>query len=106
MRRLLIAVAVFAAHLLSRHPPPTNSIRVAPVCHALVKPTDTSFDRMLTRKGPDLWFAGSKFNAEWLVAWLQDPKPIRPAGYPYFKMIKKGTRMICRILPRSHRTRS
>jgi cytochrome c551/c552 len=61
-------------------------------CHALTKPTDTSLDRLLTRKGPDLWFAGSKFNKEWLVSWLQDPKPIRPAGYPYFKNIKKGAK--------------
>ena len=39
-------------------------------CHALAKPTDTSLGRLLTRKGPDLWFAGSKFNKEWLVGWL------------------------------------
>ena len=59
-------------------------------CHALTKPTDTSFDRLLTRKGPDLWYAGSKFNADWLTSWLQDPKPIRPAGYPYFETITVG----------------
>ncbi len=44
----------------------------------------------MTRKGPDLWYAGSKFNADWLLAWLQDPKPLRPAGYPYFQTIKQG----------------
>src|SRR3569623_671981 len=44
----------------------------------------------MSRMGPDLWYAGSKFNADWLVTWLQDPKPIRPAGYPYFKTIKEG----------------
>ena len=47
-------------------------------------------DRPWTRKGPDLWYAGSKFNADWLVAWLQNPKAIRPAGYPYFKTIMNG----------------
>jgi len=59
-------------------------------CHALAKPADASFERMRTRKGPDLWYAGDKFNADWLTAWLQDPKPIRPAGYPYFDHIRKG----------------
>ena len=47
-------------------------------------------DRPWTRKGPDLWYAGSKFNADWLVAWLQNPKAIRPDGYPYFKTIMNG----------------
>lgn len=32
-------------------------------------------------KGPPLWFAGSKFKAEWLSAWLADPKPIRRVKY-------------------------
>jgi mono/diheme cytochrome c family protein len=59
-------------------------------CHALTKPGDPSLERLISRKAPDLWYAGSKFNAAWLVKWLQDPKPIRPAGYPYFKTITKG----------------
>ena len=59
-------------------------------CHALSRSTDALKDRILTRKAPDLWYAGSKFNADWLLAWLQDPKPLRPAGYPYFKTIKEG----------------
>jgi cytochrome c2 len=60
-------------------------------CHALTKPADMSLERIWTRKGPDLWYAGSKFNQDWLVKWLQDPAPIRPAGYPYFKNVKEGT---------------
>jgi cytochrome c2 len=59
-------------------------------CHALTKPADASFERMRQRKAPDLWYAGDKFNADWLTAWLQNPKPIRPAGYPYFAHIRKG----------------
>jgi cytochrome c2 len=59
-------------------------------CHALTKPTDTSLDRLWTRKGPDLWYSGNKFKEDWLSNWLQDPKPIRPAGYPYFNTIKQG----------------
>lgn len=33
------------------------------------------------KKGPELWYAGSKFQKAWLEAWLQDPKPIRPLKY-------------------------
>lgn len=59
-------------------------------CHALAKPTDTSIDHLWERKAPDLYYAGVKFNRDWLVEWLQDPKPIRPAGYPYFKNVVQG----------------
>jgi cytochrome c551/c552 len=90
MKGLLLAVAGLTAAFLSSASAADKLDPSCAGCHALVKPTDTSLDRLLTRKGPDLWFAGSKFNKDWLVSWLQDPKPIRPAGYPYFKMIKKG----------------
>ncbi|MFQ5482315.1 MAG: c-type cytochrome [Nitrospinaceae bacterium] len=33
------------------------------------------------RRGPDLFFAGDKFQEPWLLQWLQQPQPIRPAGY-------------------------
>lgn len=59
-------------------------------CHALQRPAAPSIERIQTRAGPDLWYAGDKFNAEWLAGWLQGPKPIRPAGYPYFRTIKAG----------------
>lgn len=59
-------------------------------CHALTKPAVTSIDSLWERKAPDLYYAGVKFNRDWLVNWLQDPKPIRPAGYPYFKTIVPG----------------
>lgn len=39
-------------------------------------------------EGPDLYYAGSKFNKPWLVKWLQDPARIRPAGEFYTKHIK------------------
>jgi mono/diheme cytochrome c family protein len=91
MRRLLLAAAGFAAALLGEAHAADGLDASCAACHALAKPADTSMDRLWTRKGPDLWYAGSKFNAEWLVGWLQDPKPIRPAGYPYFKTIKEAT---------------
>jgi len=59
-------------------------------CHALKKPQDTSLNYIWERKAPDLYYAGIKFQREWLVHWLQDPKPIRPAGYPYFKNVVPG----------------
>lgn len=59
-------------------------------CHALTPPADKSLDRIWTRKGPDLYYAGVKFNREWLVEWLQKPSVIRPAGYPYFKDVVAG----------------
>lgn len=59
-------------------------------CHALTKPADASVDRLWTRKGPDLWYAGDKFNREWLVDWLQAPTAIRPGGVLWFKHAKPG----------------
>lgn len=59
-------------------------------CHALTKPAAPSVDRLWSRKGPDLWFAGDKFNREWLVGWLQKPTPIRPGGVLWFKHAKAG----------------
>ena len=67
MKRLLFAVAgliaAFSGEALADGLDPSCSS-----CHALTKPTDTSLDRLWTRKGPDLWYAGSKFNADWLTA--------------------------------------
>lgn len=59
-------------------------------CHALTKPADATVDRLWARKGPDLWYAGDKFNREWLVGWLQKPTVIRPGGVLWFKHAKPG----------------
>ncbi len=51
-------------------------------CHLMAGPnTDKTFADKLKRKGPDLWFAGSKFKKDWLTGWLKDPKPVRPMEY-------------------------
>lgn len=51
-------------------------------CHYTQGPAkEKSIADQLAKKGPELWYAGSKFQKEWLVAWLQDPKPIRPLKY-------------------------
>lgn len=51
-------------------------------CHAVAapKPEERTLAAYATRKGPDLFYAGSKYRPEWLHRWLAHPIPIRPAG--------------------------
>lgn len=51
-------------------------------CHAMTKPNyeELGISERLDRKGPHLYYAGDKFNKEWLVSWLESPERIRPAG--------------------------
>lgn len=47
-------------------------------CHQTAGPSKVkSIGDRLEQKGPDLWFAGSKFKAAWLREWLAKPTPIR-----------------------------
>lgn len=47
-------------------------------CHYTEGPArEKTIDDQLAKKGPELWYAGSKFQKDWLAAWLSDPKPIR-----------------------------
>jgi mono/diheme cytochrome c family protein len=57
-------------------------------CHAVAKPAQQDLKHLWERKGPDLHYAGDKFQREWLVAWLQNPVPIRAAGVMYSKVVK------------------
>lgn len=51
-------------------------------CHKTAGPaSEKTFEDKLKKKGPDLWFAGSKFKKEWLVEWMQNPQPIRSLEY-------------------------
>lgn len=59
-------------------------------CHAVAKPDKATLDRLWERKGPDLHYAGDKFNKEWLVGWLQNPSTIRPGGVMYSRLAKPG----------------
>ncbi|MDP6342762.1 MAG: c-type cytochrome, partial [Alphaproteobacteria bacterium] len=51
-------------------------------CHYTKGPArEKTIADQLAKKGPELWYAGSKFQKEWLAGWLQDPKPIRPLKF-------------------------
>lgn len=62
-------------------------------CHALTKPEGNALDHIWERQGPDLYYAGDKFNKDWLVKWLQDPVTIRPSGVFYVKHIKASDKV-------------
>lgn len=57
-------------------------------CHKMQGPAVKTIAEVLQRKAPDLFYAGSKFNKEWLVKFLQSPTEIRPAGTVYVNHIK------------------
>ena len=51
-------------------------------CHYTDGPArEKTIADQLAKKGPELWYAGSKFQQHWLETWLQDPKPIRLLKY-------------------------
>jgi len=52
-------------------------------CHRLEPPAASTFETLLDRAAPDLFYAGSKFRREWLIDWLQNPMPIRYSGVVY-----------------------
>lgn len=56
-------------------------------CHNVRGPAPGTYAELLQRKAPDLFYAGSKFNRDWLVNWLQKPTPIRPAGVMFLDHI-------------------
>ncbi len=60
-------------------------------CHYTDGPAkEKTIDDQLAKKGPELWYAGSKFQKKWLGAWLKDPKPIRPLKYGTLKEKNPG----------------
>lgn len=59
-------------------------------CHELKGPAAQTLAELWKRQGPDLFYAGSKYKAEWLTAWLQKPTRLHPAGFHYVQNIKPG----------------
>jgi mono/diheme cytochrome c family protein len=86
---MVLALAGLPAAVDAQGPTPDLTAQCA-ACHALTKPANPTVDRLWSRKGPDLWYAGDKFNREWLVGWLQKPTAIRPGGVFWFKHAKPG----------------
>lgn len=60
-------------------------------CHSVARPQGRTVEQLLERKGPDLSYAGVKFNKDWLTGWLQKPTVIRPAGAMYSRAVKAGS---------------
>ena len=56
-------------------------------CHKMTGPAVKTIAEVLARKAPDLFYAGSKFNKDWLVKFLQAPTTLRPAGTVYVNLI-------------------
>ena len=51
-------------------------------CHYTQGPArEKTIEDQLAKKGPELWYAGSKFQQPWLENWLAEPAPIRPLKY-------------------------
>lgn len=51
-------------------------------CHYTDGPAkEASIADQLAKTGPELWYAGDKFQRPWLEAWLQGPQPIRLLKY-------------------------
>ena len=60
-------------------------------CHYTDGPAkEKTIADQLAKKGPELFYAGSKFQKAWLAAWLQDPKPIRSMQYNSLTEKNKG----------------
>lgn len=82
--RCLVLLAALAAWL-----PPDAAKGADPLgqlgcagCHAVAAPAPgaRTLAAYASRKGPDLFYAGSKYRPEFLRAWLEKPTSIRPAG--------------------------
>lgn len=48
-------------------------------CHYTKGPAkENTIAEKMAEKGPELWYAGDKFQEPWLNKWLVDPQPLRP----------------------------
>jgi len=59
-------------------------------CHNLTGPAPQTLKELWARKAPDLFYAGNKYRAEWLRAWLVKPIRIRVAGEFYADHVRSG----------------
>ena len=54
-------------------------------CHNMTGPPAKSFEEQQKKKGPDLWYADSKYHGEWLESYLQNPANVRPLAFGSIK---------------------
>lgn len=89
---LLVAMAVVAATSGARAADDGSAILAQRCagCHSLTGPAPQNLQQLWARKAPDLFYAGNKFRADWLRAWLQKPTRIRPAGEFYADHVRRG----------------
>ena len=86
---ILVAVATmfFALSAASGRADPAAGARLFEAkgcagCHYTEGPArEKSIEDQLAKTGPELWYAGSKFQSPWLKQWLAEPVPIRPLVY-------------------------
>lgn len=57
-------------------------------CHKMAGPAVKTIADVMKRQAPDLFYAGSKFNKDWLVGYLQNPTTLRVGGTVYLNNIK------------------
>lgn len=83
MKKILLSLAVTTA-AFTASPALAADLDQCASCHTLAPAKDANRnDLFQQRKGPDLSYAGLKFNQPWLVEWLQNPTAIRPSGIYY-----------------------
>jgi mono/diheme cytochrome c family protein len=54
-------------------------------CHSMTGSPAESFEKQQKEKGPNLWYAGSKYQGEWLESYLQKPTYVRPLAFGSIK---------------------
>lgn len=60
-------------------------------CHYAEGPArEKTIDDQLAKNGPELWYAGSKFQRAWLEQWLGSPVPIRQLKYNSLDEVNPG----------------
>lgn len=50
-------------------------------CHSISNNSNITLSQRLEERAPTLFYAGNKFNPDWLESWLINPKRLRPGGH-------------------------
>jgi len=88
---LLLALSLFTSTAATAGPNEGETIFTAKCvsCHSINKPaTRPTIDEALNEKGPNLWYAGSKYKDGFIEGWLKNPTPLR--GMEYNSLTEKA----------------